>query len=114
MMRFQIETVCSFPSSRVSVCSSIRRNQHHQEDTHSRTDTGTALAASMSNLDMDTSFATRPALSRSPSTKGAFFGKNANGRGYDADEENNWAGALTLLGERIILEHSNLPLTFLI
>lgn len=52
----------------------------------------------MANLEVDTSSATRPALSRSPSTKGAFFGKNANGRGYDADEENNWAGALTLLG----------------
>lgn len=56
----------------------------------------------MSNPDNDTSFATRPALSRSPSIKGAFFGKNANGRGYDADEENNWAGALTLLGQHTV------------
>lgn len=58
----------------------------------------------MSQPEVDTSSSLRPALSRSSSSRGSIFGgstgtlRSGNGRGYEADEENNWAGALTLLG----------------
>lgn len=69
----------------------------------------------MSRPETDTSSSPRPALSRSPSSRGSIFGghvgisRSGSGRGYEADEENNWAGALTLLGEQMLRVVLSLP-----
>ncbi|KAJ9098153.1 hypothetical protein QFC21_004482 [Naganishia friedmannii] len=63
----------------------------------------------MSTSYKDSPSSTRPAISRSASSKNSLFGgnggssRNGIGGGYDADEENNWAGALTLLDSRLDL-----------
>ncbi|GHJ85090.1 hypothetical protein NliqN6_1492 [Naganishia liquefaciens] len=57
----------------------------------------------MSQPEADISSSSRPGLSRSSSSRGSIYGgstgtlRSGNARGYEADEENNWAGALTLL-----------------